>query len=130
MRNHVQVFILVISLSQFSCFKKSESEVEESSETEVIDYDSSAFEEEDSYIGDCEVEDGTHSASVDYYNPETGHTASYTLDVDVQDCTVVQINFPNGGWLDSDHISPEELDSNGYCTIYGDDGRTYDIQID
>lgn len=78
----------------------------------------------------CKIEDGTHLATVDYYNPETGYSQTYTLDVEVENCEVVQINFPRGGWLDSDHISPAELNEDGYCTIDGEDGKTYEIQID
>lgn len=78
----------------------------------------------------CEFEDGTYSATVEYYNPETGYSQTYTLDVEVEDCEVVQINFNNGGWLDSDHITPSQLDEDGTCTVYGEDGKTYEIQID
>ncbi len=78
----------------------------------------------------CKFRDGTHSATVDYFNPETGYRKTYTLDVEVDNCEVVQIDFPKGGWLDEDHISAEELDSDGSCSITGDEGRTYDIQID
>jgi hypothetical protein len=78
----------------------------------------------------CKFEDGTYSATVDYYNPKTGYSQTYTLDVEVEDCEVVQINFPNGGWLDSDHITPAELDYDGTCTVYGEDGKTFEIQID
>jgi hypothetical protein len=77
-----------------------------------------------------EVEDGTHSATVYYNNPQTGYSATYTLDVEVEDGQVVQIDFPNGGYIDSDHITPEALNSDGECTIYGDDGKTYSIHID
>ncbi|MBF1643690.1 MAG: hypothetical protein HXO52_06565 [Prevotella sp.] len=77
-----------------------------------------------------EVEDGTHSATVYYNNPQTGYSATYTLDVEVEDGQVVQIDFPNGGYIDSDHITPEVLNSDGECTIYGDDGKTYVIHID
>lgn len=77
-----------------------------------------------------EVEDGTHSATVYYNNPQTGYSATYTLDVEVEDGQVVQIDFPNGGYIDSDHITPEALNSDGECTIYGDDGKTYGIHID
>jgi uncharacterized membrane protein len=79
---------------------------------------------------DCKFENGTYSATVDYYNPETGYSQTYTLDVEVEDCEVVQIDFPNGGWLDSDHITPAELDEDGNCTVDGEDGKTYEIQID
>ena len=77
-----------------------------------------------------EVEDGTHSATVYYNNPQTGYSATYTLDVEVEDGQVIQIDFPNGGYIDSDHITPEALNSDGECTIYGDDGKTYVIHID
>ena len=77
-----------------------------------------------------EIEDGTHSATVYYNNPQTGYSATYTLDVEVEDGQVVQIDFPNGGYIDSDHITPEVLNSDGECTIYGDDGKTYVIHID
>ena len=86
------------------------------------------FEEEDLF--GCKYPDGTYSADVDYYNPETGHSASYSLTVEVQDCQVVQINFPNGGWVDSDHISAADLDDSGRATIDGEDGKTFDVQID
>lgn len=87
-------------------------------------------EEESDFNSGCVVEDGTYSATVDYYNPETGYSETYSLDVEVESCEVVQIDFPNGGWLDSDHISPAELDDNARCTVDGEEGRTYDIQID
>ena len=77
-----------------------------------------------------EIEDGTHSATVYYNNPQTGYSATYTLDVEVEDGQVVQIDFPNGGYIDSDHITPETLNSDGECTIYGDNGKTYGIHID
>ena len=73
--------------------------------------------------------DGTYSADVDYYNPETGHSATYSLTVEVQDCQVVQINFSNGGWIDSDHISPGDLDDSGRATIDGEEGKTFEVQI-
>ena len=77
-----------------------------------------------------EIEDGTYSATVYYNNPQTGYSATYTLDVEVEDGQVIQIDFPNGGYIDSDHITPEALNSDGECTIYGDDGKTYSIHID
>lgn len=42
---------------------------------------------------------------------------------------VIQINFPNGGWLDEDHIIPEYPDENSCCTVYDEDGKTYEITI-
>ena len=105
--------------------KKSKSITSHSSDEEEETSDN-----DDTSSSDCKYEDGTHSATVDYYNPQTGYTSTYTLDVEVSDCEVVQIEFPNGGWLDSDHITPEELDEDGSCTIDGENGKTYEIQID
>lgn len=79
---------------------------------------------------ECNYEDGVHSATVYYTNPETGFSNTYTLDVEVKDCEVIQINFPNGGWLDSDQITPSGLDDNGTCTVFGDDGKTYEVELE
>ncbi|WP_288073014.1 hypothetical protein [Hydrotalea sp.] len=79
---------------------------------------------------DCNLSDGTYSSTVDYYNPSTGYSQTYTLDVEVEDCQVVTIYFPKGGWLDSDHITPAEIDEDGNAEVEGDEGRTYSIQID
>ena len=94
------------------------------------DDDADDSEETNKYSVDCKFEDGTYSATVDYNNPETGYSATYTLDVEVQDCQVVQINFPNDGYLDEDHISYADIDENGNATVDGEDGKTYEIQID
>lgn len=93
--------------------------------------ESSSIDEEESEVeySGCSYDDGTYSANVDYYNDETGFSNTYTLDVEVENCEVIQINFPNGGWLDSDHISPAELDDDGQCTIYGEEGKVYDVEI-
>jgi len=79
---------------------------------------------------ECNFEDGFYEATVNYYNPKTSHTATYTLDVDVVDCQVVQINFPNGGHLDEDHITAADIDNEGYAIVEGEEGKTYDIQIE
>lgn len=87
-------------------------------------------EENNEYSNGCKFEDGTYSATVDYNNPETGYSATYTLDVEVQDCQIVQINFPNDGYLDEDHISYADIDEDGNATVDGEEGKTYEIQID
>ena len=74
-------------------------------------------------------EDGTYCADVTYYNPNTGTSNDYTLEVEVSGNEVTQINFGNGGWLDSDHMSPETLDENGECTITSDKNYEYSIKI-
>ncbi len=107
-----------------SCTEANNSDSSESSAQDNTESENSSDE------NGCKFKDGTHSATVDYYNPETGYSQTYTLNVEVENCEVVQINFPSGGWLDSDHISPAELNEDGYCTIDGEDGKTYEIQID
>lgn len=116
---HSFLLVLIVSCS----------DIEKNGASEISTTDEKNIENPSDYFG-CEFEDGTHSATVDYYNPETGYSQTYTLDVDVENCEVVQINFPNGGWLDSDHITPAEVDENGSCIIEGEEGRTYEIQID
>lgn len=121
-----------------SCSSKSEKQSESNStnsyDRSSIDYSDKEEinDETDDYTSSsgCKFDDGTYSATIDYYNPETGYSQTYTLDVEVEGCEVVQIDFPNGGWLDSDHITPAELDEYGNCTVDGEDGKTYEIQID
>lgn len=131
---------IALSLSVLSCSSKSDDQQQSSnSVTENNNLYSSPAVDEDQDEEDsddltmdskCAYDDGTHSATVDYYNPDTGFSNTYTLDVDVEDCQVVQINFPNGGYLDNDHITPTDLDDDGTCSVEGDEGRTYDVQID
>jgi hypothetical protein len=140
---------LLIILSLNACSSKSEKHTEEkpssqnntsnssyeSYESNTSNYSVEQISEEKSndnvsYSSDCKFEDGTYSASVDYNNSETGYSATYTLDVEVQDCQVIQINFPNDGYLDSDHISSADIDENGNAFVEGEDGKTYEIQID
>lgn len=127
---------IVISLTAIltSCSSKSEKQNDNYSSS-IYESNSSNYSDEEenneySSNSGCKFDDGTYSATVDYYNPETGYSQTYTLDVEVEDCEVVRIDFPNGGWLDSDHITPAELDEDGTCTVYGEDGKTYEIQID
>lgn len=77
----------------------------------------------------CTFNDGTYSATVDYSNSETGYSSTYTLDVEVENCQVVQIDFPNGGYLDEDHIAAADLDEDGNATVEGEDEKTYQVKI-
>jgi hypothetical protein len=129
------IFVAISLPTMFSsCSSKSEKQRENyssSSHDNYTDEEENNDENEDyTSSSGCKLEDGTYSATVDYYNPETGYSQTYTLDVEVENCEVIQIDFPNGGWLDSDHISPAELDEDGNCTIDGEEGRTYEIHID
>lgn len=74
-------------------------------------------------------EDGIYKAEVDYYNPETDYSTTYTLDVKIESNEVTVIYFSNDGYLDDDHIWPDELDEDGFASISGHDGQTYDVQI-
>jgi hypothetical protein len=68
---------------------------------------------------------GTHCALVTIDDKE------YTLEVEVEDNYVTAINFPNGGWLDSDHFDADEayIDSNT-ASFYDDRDRYIEIDFD
>ena len=118
-----------------SCSEKKDDTVSNNPKSTHEEPDASTNKEDDNEenpIEDsgCKYDDGTYSASVDYYNPETGYSAIYNLDVEVQDCQIVQINFPNDGYLDEDHIFYADIDENGEATVLGEEGKTYNITID
>ncbi len=112
----VTFFIIVISLLFFKTNSKNEEE-------EGITEFAIPGQTEDGF------EDGTYCAEVEYYNPNTGTQSPYELEVEVSGNQVVQINFGNGGWLDTDHFSPEDIDSDGQCTIVSNRNYEYAIQL-
>lgn len=120
-------FITIVVCLLFSCVSRSDRNNESESS------DNSYYSEEDDENVDnnsgCKYEDGTYSATVAYHNPETGYSATYTLNVEVEDCQVVQINFPNDGYLDNDHITYDDIDEDGTASVTGEGGKTYEIQI-
>ncbi len=73
--------------------------------------------------------DDSYCADVKYYNPNTGTHSSYRLIIEVKSNEVVSVNFPNGGWLDTDHFSGAELDEDGAAGFTSDEGYEYEIQI-
>jgi hypothetical protein len=77
----------------------------------------------------CEFKDGTHAATVDYYNPQTGHIAKYELQVHVEDCKVIKLDFPNGGWLDESHIPATAINDNGDATLKDDKKRIWKVHL-
>ena len=77
----------------------------------------------------CDFEDGKHSATVDYFNPKTGHRTKYELEVHVEDCKIVQIDFPNGGWLDEDHMPQTQINRNREVVFKDDKGRQWKIHL-
>lgn len=114
MKNYKILLILIAAISFTSCKKNSDSGYGEEYATEV----------ESGYYPD-----GTYCADIDYYNPDTGTSSTYSLNVEVENNEVTVIKWPNDGWLDSSHFTPEELDSSGYCSFTTFDGKQYNIQI-
>lgn len=84
---------------------------------------------EHDYLDENGYKDGTYCAEIEYYNPKTGTRSTYKLNVEVEDNEVTVIYWGNGGWLDSDHFYPEELDSDGYCSFTTDRGYEYEVRI-
>ncbi len=121
------IYLLIISIALICCNNKDGKRHKNSDEVEAykIDLRESESEKEKSAF-----EDGVYTATVDYYNPGTGYSATYTLNVEVEDNQVTIIYFPNGGYLDSSHIWPGELDEDGYVSIDAENGKAYNIQID
>jgi hypothetical protein len=109
-----------------SCSQKSS---KQSSDSDSIENDKEVTMETYNY-NDCNYEDGVYTATVDYYNPETEYSSTYTLDVEVANCEVIQINFPNDGYLDEDSISNTTIHENGDAFIDGEDGKTYEVHLD
>jgi len=102
--------------------------------TDVTNIQSSAVESKESpvvqnYAATGSIGD-TYPATVEYHNGSTGYSASYNLDVTVENNQVTKIEFPNGGELNEDHITAEELDDDGNATVQGENGKTYDVHID
>lgn len=80
------------------------------------------------YYEDEEGYNGTYCAEVEYYNPSTGTRSTYELDVEVENGYLVQIDWPNGGWLDETHFSSEDI-SSGECSFTSDRGYHYTVTL-
>ncbi len=72
--------------------------------------------------------DGTWCADVEYYNPNTGTNNSYELDVEVENNELIEIEWPNGGWLDETHFTAEDI-SDGECSFISDRGYEYTVTL-
>lgn len=126
--NSILLLLLLVLIS--SCSNKGHSKSDnDDNEESYSEYSIGYDEESDDEYGN-RFEDGTHSATVEYYNPETGFSNTYTLDVEVSDDQIVEIDFPNGGYLDDSHIDATELDDYGCATVYDDEGREFEVTID
>ncbi|WP_316834421.1 hypothetical protein [Pedobacter nutrimenti] len=121
-------YILLLGLLYVSGCKNSSGahSVESVKSSNELDFSSSGEQDE----RNSSYPDGDYCASIDYYNPSTGTSSTYTLDVEVENGELIRIDWPNGGWLDSSHFTPEEVDEDGHCSFTTYDGKQYEIQID
>ena len=137
-----KIFILLIFFTLFLGCKKSDSSSSNFSESTNTSSFATLTEDinpEDMVISDDEdvqryldatgdYPDGTYCAEVEYYNSSTGTRRSYDLDVEVENGDLVQIDWPNGGWLDSTHFSPENI-STGEVSFRSDKGYNYTVTL-
>ncbi len=72
--------------------------------------------------------DGTYCAEIEYYNPTTGTRNTYDLDVEVEGGELTEIHWPNGGWLDNSHFTPEDI-TDGECEFTSDRGYRYNVTL-
>lgn len=72
--------------------------------------------------------DGTYCAEIDYYYSETGTSSTYTLLVEIENNELIEIHWPNGGWLDDSHFTPPDI-SSGEASFTSDRGVDYKIKI-
>jgi len=76
---------------------------------------------------------GEYIAEVTYINEKTRHEADYTLNVQIKDSYVIRIDFPDGGYIDSDDFDPVLLDEHGYTVYYfslrDDNDKVYNVHI-
>lgn len=118
------LIILIILL--VSC-KKSESNKVEDEDTQIENFRTNSDELSD-YESSDELSDGTYCAEVEYYNPSTGTRNTYDLDVEVESGELTVIHWPNSGWLDSSHFSPEDI-TDGECEFVSDKGYRYTVTL-
>ena len=78
---------------------------------------------------DEQDEASTSTEDVGYYNPNTGYEANYDLEVDHNpDGTVDRINFDNGGYIGSHHITDQEDNGDGTVTVHTDRGQEFTVE--
>lgn len=79
-------------------------------------------------LSDGDYQDGTYCAEIEYYNPDTGTRNTYNLDVEVESGELTVIHWPNGGWLDDSHFTPQDV-SGGSCSFTSDRGYQYTVTL-
>lgn len=130
-----KIFILLFSFTVlFACKKEinySDLQEEDIQSEEFDPYLMEISDNDDAttfYDATGEYPDGTYCAEVEYYNPNTGTRSTYELDVEVENGDLTQIDWPNGGWLDETHFSPENI-SGGEVSFTSDRGYRYTITL-
>lgn len=127
----IKILPLILVMLVISCKNKQASKEDRRPTREELQKayaDQESSNEEDNSSG--KYKDGTYCATVEYYNPNTGTRNSYDLSVEVEDGELTVIHWPNGGWLDDSHFTPEELDEDGSVSFTSDKGYEYTVTID
>ena len=121
---------LIIILSLFSCKKDHKNDNFENHNNEV-NYNLASKESEESIQEEEEEEesnwDGSFCANVQYYNPNTGTKSNYTLTIEVSNNELIQLNWPNGGYLDD--FYGVIFNQVGFAEFTSDKGYEYEVQI-
>lgn len=73
------------------------------------------------------IDDGTYCSYVKRYNPSTDKASSYNLTVNIKNGKLVQLNFPNGGHIDSGEFNPPSV---RYNTASFTDHNGVDFQLE
>lgn len=123
--NIKSTFIILIILL-VSCKEGASNKVDDE-DTQVENFRTNANELSDYKSSDI-LSDGTYCAEVEYYNPATGTRNTYDLDVEVESGELTVIHWPNNGWLDSSHFSPEDI-TDGECEFKSDKGYRYTVTL-
>ena len=72
--------------------------------------------------------EGEFCADINYFNPKTGTESEYTLLVVVEEDLLIEIKWPNGGWLDTTYFDPVDI-STGIASFTTYDGKQYEIKL-
>ena len=128
--NKILGFLLIVSL--LACKKEIDYSNIEEEDIENENFDPSSMEINNNddvelfHNATGDYPDGSYCADVEYYNPNTGTRNTYNLNVDVENGDLTVIHWPNGGWLDDTHFSPENI-SSGEISFNSDKGNRYTV---